>query len=235
MRTDKCLVGRSASLQRLWIVALSHYAPRRTRKVVGKWWRAKVWNLGLVIPHPQLDGFARMRPRDEACGLLCRENPSLQSKAAPGVVRERVLVAWLDSAKVAFCVHMPFDGVQHPPSECRAQERDGEVLVLVVDAAQRRRIALLPEQVSDVMEKRRRDQIIVRAGLLCKIRRLQRVFKLRNRLTAVLHGPMAREQQRNVVECARHVPASQAPLGTEDLRAVLFVAGATLGPARVFS
>jgi Zn-dependent alcohol dehydrogenase len=58
------------------------------------------------------------------------------------------------------------DGAQHRVGEQPAQERDGEVLVDVVDAAQRGRRAQVVHQVAEVVQQRGGDQRVVGASLL---------------------------------------------------------------------
>jgi len=96
------------------------------------------------------------------------------------------------------------DRVEHRVREQTAQEGQGVVLVRVVDAAQRGRLALVVQQVPQVMQQAGRDEGIVRARLLGQVRRLQRVLELRDRLAAVLAGAMAGKERFDVVE-AEHV------------------------------
>ena len=61
--------------------------------------------------------------------------------------------AGVDPAQVALGVDVQLDRVEHGVGEQAAQERQREVLVGVVDAAQRRRLALVIEQVAEVVQQ----------------------------------------------------------------------------------
>jgi hypothetical protein len=108
------------------------------------------------------------------------------------------VVPRVDPAQVALGVDVQLDRVEHRVGEEAAQERQREVLVRVVDAAQRRRLALLVEQVAEVVQEAGGDERVARFALLGKVRRLQGVLELGDRLAAVLLGAMAREQQLDV-------------------------------------
>ena len=68
----------------------------------------------------------------------------------------------------------------------RPEERQRGILVQVVDAAQRRRLALVVQQVADVVQERRAYERARRALGFTSHCALQRVLELRNALAFVL-------------------------------------------------
>ena len=106
----------------------------------------------------------------------------------------------IGAAQVALGIDVQADGGEHRVGQEAAQERQGVVLVGVVDAAQGRRLALLVQQVAQVVQQAGRDQGVVGAGLFGEVRRLQRVFELRHRFAAVLCRAMAGIQHLDVFE-----------------------------------
>ena len=86
----------------------------------------------------------------------------------------------------------------------RAQERQRRVLVQVVDAAQRRRLALVVQQVAQVVQQRRGDQRWRRAVVFRARRRLQRVLELRDGLAVVGAAALAGEQDADIGDRQGH-------------------------------
>jgi hypothetical protein len=79
--------------------------------------------------------------------------------------------------------------------EQSAQKRQRAVLVDVVHAAQRRRLAQVVQQVAEVVQQRGGDQRIARAFGLAQRSRLQRVLQLRYGLAAVLFAAALFERE----------------------------------------
>ncbi len=112
-------------------------------------------------------------------GLGVSEDAALQFEAALGVGRKlRPVLSAVDGqspsagAEVALGIDMQPDRLEHRIVEKAAQERQSDVFVTIVDAAQRRRFALIVDHVSEVVQQRGDDQRGIRAGLLGQLRRI---------------------------------------------------------------
>ena len=165
--------------------------------------RRQVGLLGQVVPLAQHDRVARRRLGDEGACLASVEHAALQGEAALRIVGQARVVAVVGLAEIALGVDVQLDRVEHRVGEQAAQERQGEVLVRVVDAAQGRRLALVIEEMAEVVQQAGGDELVAGVALLGEVRRLQRVLELRHRLAAVLLGAVAREQLLDVSE-AQH-------------------------------
>ena len=98
----------------------------------------------------------------KALGLRGVEHAALQREAALRVVRQPLVVVVVGLAEIALGVDVQLDRVEHRVGEQAAQERQGEVLVGVVDAAQGRRLALVVEQVAEVVQQAGGDELVAR-------------------------------------------------------------------------
>src|SRR5687768_4870151 len=147
--------------------------------------RRRAGHLGRVVPQPHAYRFGGERLADEALGVVRREHAALQFQAALGVLRQRLAVTWPGGAQVALRVHVQADRAEHRLWKYLAQERQRHVLVLVVHAAQRRRLAAVVQQVADVVQQRGADQLAWGAGALGGMRALQRVLELSDPLAFV--------------------------------------------------
>ena len=101
---------------------------------------------------------------DEGRGRRAVEHAALQGEAALRVRREPPVITAVDVAQVALGVDVQLDRVEHGVGEQAAQERQREVLVRVVDAAQGRRLALLVQEVAEVVQQAGGDQLVVLLG-----------------------------------------------------------------------
>ena len=155
------------------------------------------------------------RLRAEGVRFAVAEDPALQLEAALRVDRQRRPVlgagqrAVAARAQVALGIDVQPDRLQHGRAEQVAQEGQRDVLVTVVDAAQRRRLALVVDEVAEVVQEGRDDQLVAGAVLFGQVSRLQRVLKLRDRLAGVHAVALGGEQPFDVVERQRHVSSRQ--------------------------
>ena len=101
-------------------------------------------------------------------------------------------------ARAALRIDMQPDRRQHRFGEQATQKRQRDAPVRVVDAAQPRCIALVIQQVAEVVQQSDRDQRTVGIRLLGQVRRLQPRFELRDRLAAVPGAANAGDKQFNV-------------------------------------
>ena len=168
------------------------------RHVMRERGRRGALDLGQVVPQPQPHGVVGERLRDESRRLFRGEDAALQRQAALGVGGQRFEIAVARRAQVALGVDVQLDRRQDVVVEQRAQERQRGVLMHVVHAAQRRRFALVVQQVSQVMQQRCRDQRRRGARVLGTHRGLQRVLQLRDRLAGVGAAALAGEQDADV-------------------------------------
>ena len=120
--------------------------------------RRRAGDLGEVVPQAHVAPRPRVRLRDERVGFSRREHAALQHEAALRVGRQRVVVVGARRAQVALGVDVQLDRREHVVVEQPAQERQRGVLVQVVDAAQRRRIALVVQQMAEVVQQRGGDR-----------------------------------------------------------------------------
>src|SRR6185369_464828 len=154
--------------------------------------------LGEVVPVAQHHRVARAGQGEERGGTVVVEDAALQCEAALRVRGQPRVVAAVDLAEVTLGVDVQLDRVEHAVREEPAQERQRVVLVGVVDAAQRRRLALVVEEMAEVVQQARSDERVTGVALLGQVRGLQRVLELRHRLAAVLLAAVASEQQLDV-------------------------------------
>ena len=192
-------------------------AARGAAEEVGQRRRREVRLLREVVPLAQQHRVAGARLVEEAGRLLGGERRPLQREAALRIVGQARVVARIGRAQVALGVDVQLDRHQHRIRQQAAQERQREVLVGVVDAAQGRRVALLVQQVAEVVQQAGGDQRVVGVRLLGQVRGLQRMLKLGDRLPAVLRRTVAGEQQFDVGE-VKHVrsPACRGSRGCRD-------------------
>ena len=147
----------------------------------------------------------------KALAAAASKTPPCSARLRFESAESRVVVPGVDLAQVALGVDVQLDRVEHRVGEQAAQERQREVLVRVVDAAQGRRLALVVEQVAEVVQQAGGDERVARLALLGEVRRLQRVLELGDGLAAVLLGAVAREQQLDVVEAQHARLLQRAP------------------------
>ena len=119
----------------------------------------------------------------------------MQREAALGIGGQRIVISGPRGAEVTLGIDVQANRLEHVVGEQRAQERQREVLVDVVDAALGRRFALVVEQVTEVVQQRGGDQRGVRACGFGQRRTLQRMLELRHRLARV-HAPALGVEQR---------------------------------------
>src|SRR6185369_1036107 len=114
--------------------------------------------LGEVVPMAQHHRVARPGPGEELRRGVVGEDAALQRQAALRVRRQPIVVGGVDVAEVALGVDVQPDRLEHVVRKQPAQERQREVLVGVVDAAQRRRLALVVEEMAEVVQEACRDE-----------------------------------------------------------------------------
>ena len=111
---------------------------------------------------PTVAGARRLREYGSALNAAASrlaEDPALELEAALRIDRQRGPVLGADDravaarAQVALGVDVQADRLQHGRTEQVAQERQRDVLVTVVDPAQRRRFALVVDQVAEVVQE----------------------------------------------------------------------------------
>src|SRR6185295_10581112 len=112
---------------------------------VGERRRREIGLLGEVVPLAQHDRVACTRLGEKRGGGSVVEDAALQRKAALRIGGEALVVRGVDVAQVALGVDVQPDRIEHAGGKEPAQERQRVVLVGVVDAAQRRRLALVVE------------------------------------------------------------------------------------------
>ena len=176
----------------------------RARQEVRERRRGQAGGLGAVVPFAQPHRCASAALGDESLGLPLVEDAALQPERALGVVGQRGEIARPHGAQVALGVHVQLDGVEDRITEQPAQERQRAVLVDVVDTVQRRRFAQVVQQVAQVVQQRRGDELVVGAVGFGQQRALQCVFELRHRLAGILFAAAAGEQLLDVLEAQGH-------------------------------
>lgn len=96
-------------------------------------------------------------------GLVVVEHAALQRKTAHRIDRELAEVLGIDGAQATLGVDVQPDRLEHGIAEQRPQERQGVVLVQIVDAALGGRLALKIEQMAEIVEKAGGDERLVGA------------------------------------------------------------------------
>ena len=135
-------------------------------------------DFGRVVPQAHLHGFRSIGLADELLGFAGAVDAALEHEAALGILGQFFVIARSRGAKIALGIDMQADRGEHRFWKQTTQERQCGVLVPVVDAAQRRRLAAVVEQMADVVQQRRADELGRRTGALGVLRALQRVLEL---------------------------------------------------------
>ena len=120
--------------------------------------------------------------RSASCGA---EHAALKPQAALRILGQLIVILRARRAEIALGIHVQPDRPENRLGEVGPQERQGDVLVQVVDTAQRGRLAAVVQQVADVVQQRSAYQVGRGAGLLGEMRALQRVLELRDALALV--------------------------------------------------
>src|SRR5256885_333065 len=131
-RSSACRDSPSASTPAATASTPAHAAGARLSPTV-----APGDNATTTDPTPPTRRGPRARLRDEGVRLFGAERTALQLQRPLAVIRQRVVVAGARRAQVALGIDVAADRAEHAFGEQPAQERDREVLVGVVDAAQR--------------------------------------------------------------------------------------------------
>ena len=151
-----------------------------------------------VIPQSQLHSALCAGLADEVRRSRITEYAALQQQATLRVIRQPCVIFRLYRAEKSLGVDMQFNGVQNLVAKQPPEERQGAILVNIVDATQGRRIAEIMQQMSKVVQQCSSYQLVIGTVALGKICSLQRMFQLRYRFTAVLFVPMLSEQSLNI-------------------------------------
>jgi hypothetical protein len=128
---------------------------------------------------------AGVRLADEARGLLRSEHAALELEAALRILGQLRVIVGTGCAQIALRVDVQADRPENRLREAGPQERQRDILVEVVDAAQRGRIALIVQEVTDVVQQRGTYQLGRGGRLLGEVRALERVLKLADALAFV--------------------------------------------------
>src|SRR5205809_4259434 len=179
-------------------------APGGDGEEMGKGRRGLSGGLGGIIPAPHSYGVGGERLRHEGIGLASREGAALQLQAALRILGQGFVVRGLQRAQRALRVDVQPDRLDHGGREERAKERDRVVLVLVVDAARARRVALQVQQVAEIVQQRGGDERVGRAFGFGAPRGLKGVLELRHALAAVLDVAVAAKKRLDVGQGEAH-------------------------------
>src|SRR5579862_6413129 len=210
--------------------ALVRDAARRDFQIMPEWRRDRTGDFGAVVPAADAKRVRGEGLRHEFLRLLPREDSALQREAALGILGERLVVVGLEGAEGALGIDVQPDRLDDGGREERTDEGDREVLVLVVDSALGRRLALEIEHVAEVVEERRGDELGRGALLLGEVRALQRVLLLRDAFARVLDATVAAEELLDVGDLESH-----GYLSVLGIRLLAMSAGAAKIPVALMS
>jgi len=108
-----------------------------------------------------------------------------------------------------FGLHPVHARLEHGVGKDRSQERQREVLMLIVNTVGRGRIPLQVQQVTQIVQQRSGDERIRCARRFRQGGGLQRVLQLGDGLTAVGNVAVAVKERADVVEAERHDAAGE--------------------------
>jgi hypothetical protein len=119
-------------------------------------------------------------------GFFCAKRPTLELETSHRSGGETAEILWVSRTKVTLSGNMQSHRLRDRRAESIQQMACTELFMPVIDAAQRRAVVGIVEQVANIMQQRSRDERRGSTGLRGQKSALERVLALRDPLFPVL-------------------------------------------------